>query len=257
MRTVIAILTGGHYGNTCFTILVGFVLEGVGVLVFVMFTRLRFPACSANLGLTDRIAFGVVTVGIAALSYVVVIACTLQSAGRTFIYLNAVFKSCFVGVGIRRNIIVSAVMGVRPALLTASTAINLKITVARAILGEIVVCYTASVMAIIRPFAYVVAITADFFYGNTCFTVLVCFIQECVGVLIFVVSVIMRFFGVRTDLYLTHRKGVGVVTVGVAAFVFIMAISRASQAAGGALIYGNRMLNTVLVNVGIARDRVH
>ena len=187
-RIIIAILTSGNYGNARFTVSIFLILESIGILIFMLRLMSRLPAAGTNFCLTDCIALGVVTVDIAAFFYIIVVARALQAAVRTFIYLNAVLKSCFIGVGIIGNIIVSTVVSVRPALLTASTAVNLKVTVARAIVCKFVVYCADYVVAIICPFAYVVAIAAGFFYNNACCAVLVGFIQERVSVLVIMVS---------------------------------------------------------------------
>ena len=190
-RTVIAILTSDHYGNTCFTVLVCFVCKGVGVFEYVMCSLLRFPATCSNFNFANDVAFGVVAVGIAAFSYIIVITCTSDAASGTLIYLYGVSVSGIICVCITGNVVVSTVIGVGPSTLTATTAVNFNIAVACTVIGKIVVCYTVCTVAVICPFTCVITVATSFFNNNTCFTVLVVFIQECEGVIDCVVTTVL------------------------------------------------------------------
>ena len=99
---VIAILTSGDYGNTCFTGLIGFICKGVGVLILVMCASLRFPTAGTDFNASDRIGVSVVTVGEATFSCIIILVCAAQTTLGTFIELFVVRNTCIVGV-VRRG----------------------------------------------------------------------------------------------------------------------------------------------------------
>ena len=108
LAMVVTILTSGDYSNTRCTSLVCFVGKGVLVLVFVVRVDLRSPTTRTNFNVSDGIGGGVVTVGVATFSCIVVFIYTVQTALGTFITLYVVRNACIIDVVCSRYVATGA-----------------------------------------------------------------------------------------------------------------------------------------------------
>ena len=210
---------------------------------------MRLPAAGTDLRFANCIAFGVVTVDVAAFFLIVVITCTCQTAGRTLTHLKSVLNACFINISRVRNIIVRTIVSVNTCVLSASAAKNFQITVACAVLGKVVILCAERCMVRIIVLTVIITILTSGNYGNTCFAVLICFICKGVGVLVFVVRVLLRSPTAGTDFYATDRVAFGGITVGVAAFSYIVIVTCTCQTTSGALVYFNIVRNTRFIDV--------
>ena len=106
---VTTILTSNDYCNTCFSVLVRLVCKSVVVLVIVKCLIMRLPTAGTDLGFADLIAYGVVTVDVAAFLLVVVLLCASQTASGTLVNINVVPNSRVIGVDGAGYLIVAAI----------------------------------------------------------------------------------------------------------------------------------------------------
>ena len=246
---VVAILTSGNYGNTCFTVLVGFVCKGVGVLVFVTCLIMRLPFTGADFGSTDYISFGVVTVDAASFLLAIVVLCTGQATSGARVNINVMPYACLIHVNRTGYLIVCAVTSIAAYFLAARTTKNFQITAACAILGEVIVFGAECGVVSIVVFVAVIAVLTSGDYGKACFTGLVSFICKGVGILVFVMCANLRSPATRSNFNTSDEIGFGVIAVGVTAFSYIVVRVRMAQTTLGALIEFFVVCNTCIVDV--------
>ena len=250
LATGTAVLTSSHYRDTCFTVLVCFIGKDVGVLVIVACCIVRFPFTGTDFGSTDRISFGVVTVDVAIIFFLaIVITCTGQTTSGALVNSNVMPISCVICVNGIRYLTTCTVVFIAAYFLAARTTINFEITVACAILGEVIVFAAESCVMRVIAFAVVIAILTSGNYGKACFTGLVSFICKGVGILVFVMCANLRSPATRSNFNTSDEIGFGVIAVGVTAFSYIVVRVRMAQTTLGALIEFFVVCNTCIVDV--------
>jgi hypothetical protein len=233
---VVAILTSSNYGNTCFTVLVGLICKDVGVLVIVACCMVRLPFTGADLGSTDYISFGVVTVDAASFLLAIVVLRTGQATSGARVNINVMPYACLIHVNRTGYLIICTVTSIAAYFLAARTTENFQITATCAVLGQVIVFGAESCVVGVIVLITIIAILTSGNYGNTCFAVLIGFVCKGVGVLVFVVRVVLRSPAGGSNFNVSDGVGIGVVTVGVATFSYIIVLICAIQATLGARI---------------------